>query len=130
MKEEGTTPTSRQWIYCVQPQALPGIPDAMAKKAVQGLGQLRSRVWLWLIDSKALIALDRAAGGESLVTKAEFRSCPMCARPLVGVDAERRRLMDESGPDGRLQPCSPKCPQDAKTRIWLRMKRATLEGNG
>jgi hypothetical protein len=48
--------------------------------------------------AKILIALDRAAGGRSQYSRTEFRHCEMCARPLVGIDAEKRRRVIEEGP--------------------------------
>lgn len=120
MKEQGVTPTQRQWVWCVAPERVE-IPERMRRSAVRGLGQQADRVWLWWVDAKALIAMDRARGGRSDVTRAELRHCGMCGRPLAGAEAAVRRRMDESGPDGRRQVCSERCVEDMQSRVWLRL---------
>lgn len=122
MKAQGTLPARRQWIYSIEPQALEVLPEWATGNSVKGLGKTARRVWLWDKDSKRLIGLDRAAGGRPRVTRAELRHCLSCSRPLVGIEAEQRRKLDESGPDGRRQPCGVDCERDKASRIWRKLK--------
>lgn len=122
MKEQGTLPARRQWIYSIEPTGLEQLPEWAVENSVKGLGKTSRRVWLWDKDSKRLIGLDRSAGGRPRVTRAELRHCLNCGRPLVGIEAEQRRKLDESGPDGRRQPCGVDCERDKASRIWKKLK--------
>jgi RNase P subunit RPR2 len=55
------------------------------------------------------------------VIRAEVRYCKACSRPLIGTEAERRRLLDESGPDGRRRPCGPSCERDRLSGVWRKL---------
>lgn len=123
MKAAGITPCRRQWVWSVEPQVLRGmfIPQWARDAAVRGLGQQQDSVWLWWVDARRLIALDRAAAGRSKVTRAELRHCPVCGRPFVGIEAEKRRRLDESGPHGRNTPCGDACVRDAESRVWRKL---------
>jgi hypothetical protein len=70
-----------------------------------------------------LIALDRAAGGRSQFSKTEFRRCEMCARPLIGLEAETLRRFIESGPLARTLPCGPDCARDRELKTWKNLAR-------
>lgn len=121
MKDQGTLPARRQWIYSIEPSALEVLPEWAIQNSVKGLGKTSRRVWLWDKDSKRLIGMDRAAGGRPRVTRAELRHCMACGRPLVGIEAEQRRKLDVGGPDGRKQPCGVDCERDKASRIWKKL---------
>ena len=121
MKARGITPPNRQEMWCVQPSALVNLPDWVSRATMNGLGSYADRVWLRPGHAKRLIALDRAAGGRSQVLKVEFRHCDMCARPLLSLEAERRRELIETDPTARSLPCGPNCERDRELRLWKRM---------
>lgn len=121
MKAAGTVPCRRQWAWNVQPDGLHGVPEWAQQVAVHGLGKIPGRVWLWRVDAKRLMGQVRRAGWRCEATRAEVRHCCVCERPLVGIAAERRRLLDESGPDGRLQPCGGDCLRDAAAGMWRKL---------
>jgi len=121
MKARGITPPNRQEVWSVQVSALVNLPDWVSRCAVQGLGSLPRQVWLRPAKAKLLIALDHAAGGRSQVTKTEIKHCHMCARPLIGVEAEQRRKLIESGPLARTLPCGPNCALDRELKTWKRL---------
>jgi hypothetical protein len=123
LKAKGVIPCRRQWIYSIEPQALEELPQWAIDSSIKGLAHTSRRVWLWDKDSKRLIGLDRAAGGRPRVTRTELRTCPLCARPLVGIEAERRRKLDQSGPDGRKQPCGVDCARDRESRVWKKLSK-------
>lgn len=115
------TPCRRQWVYAVQLTALKAMPAWVASVAVKGMGKTTGRVWLWPVDARHLAGMDRNAGGRPQITRSELRHCPLCARPFVGIEAEIRRKLDESGPLGRETPCSGSCERDAQTRVWKKL---------
>ena len=121
MKAQGITPPNRQEVWSVKVSALINLPDWITRSAVQGLGSLPRQVWLRPKKAKILIALDRAAGGRSQYSKTEFRHCEMCARPLIGIEAENRRRLIEDGPLARTLPCNPKCARDRELKTWKKL---------
>ena len=68
--------------------------------------------WAWLKsgDARALIKLDRMAGGEPEVTVMEYRRCQHCKRLLLDSDAAARRKLDQSWL-GEWTGCGPGCSQ-------------------
>lgn len=129
MKDAGVLPCRRQWVWGVQPQALLTMPAWALESAVRGLGRqagdsFAGMVWLWPVDARRLIRQDRDAGGRALTTRVELRHCPLCARPLMGHEAAVRRLLNESGPDGRRTACGGDCARDAQTRVWKKLNPA------
>ncbi len=120
MKDAGIMPSKRQWAWNVRPQALKMLllPGWVKDVTIRGLGQLPGSVWLWQVDARRLIREDRRAGGRPMVIRAELRHCPQCARPLVGADAEKRRLLNESGPQGVMLPCGANCTRDRALKVW------------
>ena len=120
LKAQGTPPRLRQWIVSVEPERIP-VPAWARRLGVQGLGQTSSRIWLWPVDADRLAAEDRAAGGEPTLRRAEFRRCPVCARGLIGTDAEHRRALDAGSPEGRQTPCGPNCLTDRASGLWKRL---------
>ena len=121
MKARGITPPNRQEVWSVKVSALKSLPDWASHCAVQGLGSLPRQVWLRPAKAKLLIALDRAAGGRSLFSKSEFRHCEMCARPLIGIEAEKRRRSIEISPLARMLPCGPGCARDRELKTWKKL---------
>lgn len=125
MREQGTyvVPRRRGLVWLVAPDALFGIPEWARLEAVNGLGGTPDRVWLWPADAKKLISQARARGWRCRVTRTELRRCEVCGRPSVGLEAERRRKLDESGPQGRRLPCGDSCESDAASRIWKKLTK-------
>jgi hypothetical protein len=97
------------------------MPDWVSRFTIQGLGTLPRQVWLRPAKAKLLLALDRAAGGRSEFTKSEFRHCDLCARSLIGVEAEARRSLLESGPKAWTTPCGPNCQRDREIGLWKKL---------
>ena len=120
MKASGVVPPTRQWIWSVEPKAI-RVPDWAREVSVRGLTQLEGQIWLWPVDAKQLVAEDRAQGGRPRVNVTEVRFCKLCSRPLVGVEAARRRQLDLSGPGGRFLPCALSCTRDDGTGVWRRL---------
>ena len=120
MKDAGIVPTKRQWAWNVRPQVLKLLllPSWVQGVRIRGLGWSAGSVWLWQVDARRLIREDRRAGGRAVVVRTELRHCPQCARPLVGAEAEKRRLLNESSPDGVLQPCGGNCARERELGVW------------
>lgn len=121
MRDAGIMPSRRQWAWSVRPQALKTLPDWVEGVTIRGLGQLPGSVWLWQVDARRLIRQDRRAGGVPLVVKAELRHCPQCGRPLVGAEAAKRRLLNESGVQGYQLPCGAECARDRALNVWRKL---------
>ncbi len=123
LRDAGQTPVSRVWVWSVQPDALKTMPAWAVASQVKGLGEVPGHVWLWWRDALRLMREDRRAGGQPIATRQELRRCGLCGRPWVGKDAERRRLLDAQGPEGRQQPCGEQCERDRVERVWKRLSR-------
>jgi hypothetical protein len=123
MKQGGVMPSRRQWAWNVRPQALKSLlmPEWVREAAIKGLGQGVDSVWLWPTDAVRLIWQDRRAGGHPLVVKAELRHCSVCGRPCVGNEAEKRRLLNESGVQGLETPCGADCLRDRTLNVWRKL---------
>ena len=121
MKAGGITPPNRLEVWSIKISEFLEMPDWVSRFAIQGLGTLPRQVWLRPAKAKLLLALDRAAGGRSEFTKSEFRHCDLCARPLIGVEAEARRRLLESGPKARTMPCGPNCQRDGEIGLWKKL---------
>lgn len=118
MKEAGILPCRRQWVWLVEPDRLFAVPEWAREAAVRGLGRLSDKVWLWPTDARKLNREAYKAGWRCLMTRTELRHCSVCSRPMVGIEADQRRKLDESGPNGRLQPCGLNCEREAKIGVW------------
>lgn len=118
MKDAGILAARRQWIWLVEPDRLFAIPGWAREAAVKGLAKSAERVWLWPVDAKRLRSEVSRSGWRCRLTRAELRHCGVCARPLIGTEAERRRKMDEAGPEGRQQPCGAQCEKEAAQGVW------------
>jgi hypothetical protein len=111
LRNRGIKPAKKQWVICVETTAIE-IPAWARAKAEPNLSQSPHRVWFRGRNSgraKILERQDRQAGGRPEVTAVEYRMCPVCDRMLLGLEAEARRKLDESGINGRTLPCSNKC---------------------
>jgi hypothetical protein len=117
LRGRGIKPAKKQWVICVETTAIE-IPAWARAKAETRLFQSAHRVWFRGRNSgraKILERQDRQAGGRPEVTAVEYRMCPVCDRMLLGLEAEARRKLDESGVLGRTLPCSSTCKgQDTK----------------
>lgn len=67
-------------------------------------------IWLRSGDARAIIQLDKAAGGDPEVTVMEYRRCNFCKRLLLDSDAAARRKLDQSWL-GEWTGCGPGCSQ-------------------
>jgi hypothetical protein len=121
MKAQGITPPNRQEVWSVKISEFLEMPDWVSRFAIQGLGTLPRQVWLRPAKAKLLLVLDRAVGGRSEFTKSEFKHCDMCARPLIGVEAEARRRLLETDPKAWMTPCGLNCKRDREVGLWKRL---------
>lgn len=119
MKTAGILPSRRVWVWLVQPDPLFKVPETTQQ--VKGLGNRPGYLWLWPADAKKLMAQVRRAGWKCDASKVELRHCSVCERPLMGNEAQQRRLLDESGPGGRLLQCGAKCKEEAESGIWRKL---------
>jgi hypothetical protein len=104
-------PTRLQWVICVETTAIE-IPGWARAKAETRLTQSPHRVWFRGRNNgraKILERQDRQAGGKPEVTAVEFRVCGRCGRVMLGLEAQARRRVEESHPQGRELPCSGEC---------------------
>jgi hypothetical protein len=111
LRGRGIKPAKKQWVICVETTAIE-IPGWARAKAEPRLSQSPHRVWFRGRNSgraKILERQDRQAGGRPELTAVEWRMCPVCDRMLLGLEAEARRKLDESGVLGRTLPCSSTC---------------------
>lgn len=111
MHKEGIRPAKLWWVIHVETTAIP-IPDwALARRDTRfTVGQ--HSVWFRGRNNgraQILARQDRAAGGKPELTTFEWRECGVCGKLLLGPEAEKRRLLDESGLKGRELPCGPGC---------------------
>lgn len=111
MRKRGIKPARKLWITCVVVTAIE-IPKWASYYSHRAFSRSKQHVWFKgrpRTHAKRLIAEDRAAGGEPEVTTVEYRRCPVCKRPMLGLEAEVRRRIDESWIQGRDVPCSGEC---------------------
>ena len=109
--EPETTPTRKLWVTCVTTTVLE-IPKWAQKKAWKYLTQGKHYVWFAgrpRFPAKMLAFQDEQAGGQPEMTVVEYRKCKKCGRVLLSLEAEDRRKMDESCPEGRQKPCGMEC---------------------
>ncbi len=116
LKAQGIIPANRQMVWTIVLTVVL-LPEWAAKKRVKGLRDL----WVDAAIGKRLLALDRRNGGQPSVTKAEFRRCDLCNRPLLGLEAAARRAIIETSATGRLAPCSPRCKDDLTMALWTKL---------
>jgi hypothetical protein len=121
MREKGITPCQRLWVWSVRPSAPILVPKWARAAAVHGLGSLNEQLWLWPVDGQRLIEHFKRYAVHCHVTRQEFRHCEVCGRPLIGQDAERRRVLNESGAVGRYLPCGADCERDRESRLWMKL---------
>jgi hypothetical protein len=121
MREKGITPCQRLWVWSVRPSAPILVPEWAREAAVKGLGSLNEQLWLWPVDGLRLLEHFKRYGVHCHVTRQEFRHCQVCCRPLIGQDAEKRRVLDESGAGGRYLPCGVDCERDRESRLWTKL---------
>lgn len=111
LRNKGVKVAKRQWVTCVQTTAI-HIPQWAIDRASKYFSTGPHHVWFRgrsSVHAKQLAFDDREAGGEPELSKIEWRLCPVCRRPLLSLEAEARRRMDESGRFGRLMPCAGEC---------------------
>jgi hypothetical protein len=114
---QGLETTNRREIWSVRPSGMSEIPASIKRCEIYGLAPIAGRIWLRATAAKKLCKLNRDRGGFNLITKTEFRHCEVCARPLIGLEAAKRRIqLDNKMP--RTTPCGPNCERDAKTGLW------------
>jgi hypothetical protein len=109
--EPETKPTRKQWVTCVATTAIE-IPKWAQKKAWKHLSQGEHYAWFLgrpRFPAKMLAFRDEQAGGKPEMTVVEYRRCKKCGRVLLSLEAEDRRRLDESCPEGRKKPCGMEC---------------------
>lgn len=111
LQRKGIRPAQRRWVICVETTAI-RIPAWALLRREKRLSVGHHQVWFRGRNNgraKMLADQDCAAGGEPVVTAVEYRVCLRCGRVLLQHEAQRRREMDESFPQGREMPCGPEC---------------------
>jgi hypothetical protein len=94
MRARGIKPPLRWEVWRIRVSPLLTVPDWARQASIRGLPSAPNEVWLVPRRAKLLLCIDRARGGYSEFTKTEFRHCEVCNRPLIGSEAEKRRLHD------------------------------------
>ena len=108
---EGIKASRRQWVSVVGVTATE-IPKWATDDLLPGFPQDERAVWFRGRNNRTarrLYGLDRSRGGRPTFAVMEGRLCSVCDRLLLGSDAERRRLLDESSVTGRTEPCGVDC---------------------
>lgn len=111
LRNHNVKPAKRQWVTCVNTTAIT-IPQWALDKASPYFSTSEHHCWFRgrsSVHVKLLVFQDRESGGSPEVTKIEWRLCPVCRRPLLSLEADARRRMDESGRLGRKLPCNGEC---------------------
>lgn len=111
LRNKGVKLAKRQWVTCVQTTAIT-IPQWAIDRASRYFSTSERHCWFRgrsSVHAKLLAFQDREAGGSPELSKIEWRLCGVCRRPLLSLEAEARRRMDESGRLGRLMPCAGEC---------------------
>lgn len=111
IRNAGGIPAKKQWVICVQTTAIKIPFWALARREEQ-LSVGDHLVWFRGRNNgraKMLERQDREAGGNPELTTVEWRTCPVCGRVLLGLEAEVRRKQDESCKLGRQLPCMGEC---------------------
>lgn len=104
-------PSRKCWAVCVETTVIQ-IPHWAQDKALDGMSVGDHHVWFkgrLRKDVKRLMLEDRQAGGDPEYTQVEWRRCPNCKRILLNIEAEARRILNESSRLGREIPCGPEC---------------------
>jgi hypothetical protein len=132
MRARGITPPLRWEVWRIRVSPLLSVPDWARQASICGLPCTANEVWLRPRRAKLLLCMDRARGGYSEFTKTEFRRCDLCDRPLVGSEAEKRRLSIEADSSGRALACGENCERDRKLGTWriLARRRAAASPAG
>jgi hypothetical protein len=123
MRERGIKPPLRWEVWRIRVSPLLTVPDWARQASIRGLQCTANEVWLRPRSAKLLLRIDRARGGYSEFTKTEFRRCDVCYRPLIGSEAEKRRLSIEADPAGRRLACGEGCERDRKLGTWRILAR-------
>jgi hypothetical protein len=121
MRTAGIIPTHRWWAFHLKCDF--ELPAWAIEYTIPGLSRLSNQAWFRPTEARAVIQWARSRGLWAKPEKVEFRHCSQCGRPLVGIEAEARRLKDESGPSGRSLPCGPDCARDQMTRLWMKLNK-------
>jgi hypothetical protein len=109
LRTYGRTPARPKYAFRVATTAIV-IPQWARARTLAELTQSYDHVWLRSgILARRVAAMDRESGGNPTCDRMEIRRCKVCKRWLVGANAERRRMLDESAIDGRKLPCGPEC---------------------
>lgn len=114
IRNAGGKPAKKQWVICVQTTAIK-IPFWALARREERLSVSEHHVWFRGRSNgraKILERQDREAGGNPELTVVEWRTCPVCYRVMLGLEAEVRRKLDESCKDGRLLPCHGECKRN------------------
>jgi PAS domain-containing protein len=114
----------QRMVRRVEPE-LVAIPGWARKRAVKGLSQGETCVWLLPGDARQLERLDRECGGRPRVIETEFRRCRHCGRPVLGADAVALRGQDMAGED--WAGCSEECDGAREDRRWRRRDAGNRE---
>jgi hypothetical protein len=101
MRARGTKPPLRWEVWRIRVSPLLTVPDWARQASIRGLPCAPNEVWLRSWGAELLLRIDRVRGGYSEFAKTEFRRCDVCYRPLIGSEAEKRRLSIEADPAGR-----------------------------
>ena len=123
MRTQGIKPPLRWEVWRIQVSPRLTVPDWARQASIRGLQCAPNEVWLVPRRAKLLLCIDRARGGYSEFTKTEFRRCDLCYRPLIGSEAEKRRLSIEANPEGRTLACGENCERDRKLGTWRILAR-------
>jgi hypothetical protein len=123
MRARGIKPPLRWEVWWIRVSPLLTVPDWARQASIRGLPCAANEVWLLSWRAELLLRIDRARGGYSEFTKTEFRRCDVCYRPLIGSEAEKRRLSIEADSAGRTLACGEICERDREVGTWRILAR-------
>lgn len=108
----GIVPAKAQWIYRIEPEVI-AIPAWAWDLAAPGFSVGGTYVWIRGSRRAAFKIgdLDAESGGTTQILKVEYRKCQVCGQHLIGLEAEARRILDQSSAIGRRLPCGPDCKE-------------------
>lgn len=120
LRAHGITAVNRQEVWTVTPANTKILPTWLRSRLVRGLIAKPGQFWLRPSDGAALTTFLWTISVRYSLTKTEFKRCPNCERPIVGLEAEAFRKAMEVVDRSKLI-CSPNCDKDKESGLWSKV---------